>query len=152
MCDATSFRSLPASGQNDREEGTMAMHPNVETIDRMTQAAIDGDVDTLAELFTEDMVVHVRGTLPGVGDHRGANGFAKVVGTILEITKGDLNLDQLFAMAEGDWAAEWERAVFGRDGKSLEQYDAFIYRFEGGRIAEMWMIGAGKPEDAAFFA
>jgi len=130
----------------------MAQHPNTKTIDRMTKAALDGDAATLSEIFTEDMVFHVRGTLPGVGDHRGASGFLSVIGSIMEITKGDLKLDQQFAMADGDWAAEWERAVFGRDGKTLEQYDSFVYRFEDGRIAEMWMIGAGNPEDAAFFA
>ncbi|MGH2830562.1 MAG: nuclear transport factor 2 family protein [Actinomycetota bacterium] len=130
----------------------MAQHPNTETIDRMTQAALDGDADTLAKIFTEDMVFHVRGTLPGVGDHRGASGFLSVIGSIVEITKGDLKLDQLFAIADEDWAAEWERAVFGRDGRTLEQYNSFVYRFEDGRIAEMWMIGAGNPEDTAFFA
>src|SRR5687767_6691193 len=130
----------------------MAEHQNVTTITRMTQAGLDGDIATLEQLFTEDMVMHVRGTFAGVGDHRGASGFANWVRAQLEITKGDLKLDQLFAIAEGDWAAEWERAVFGRDGKTLEQYDAFIYRFEDGRIAEMWMIGAGNPEDVAFFA
>src|SRR5688572_26061622 len=118
----------------------MAQHPNVKTIDRMTQAALEGDADTLSKIFTEDMVFHVRGTVPGVGDHRGAKGFLGVIGSIVEITKGDVKLDQLFAIADGDWAAEWERAVYGRDGKTLEQYDSFVYRFEDGRIAEMWMI------------
>jgi ketosteroid isomerase-like protein len=130
----------------------MAKHPNTTTIDRMTQAALDGDAATLSEIFTEDMVFHVRGTLPSVGDHRGASGFLSVIGSIVEITKGDLKLDQQFVIADGDWAAEWERAVFGRDGKTLEQYNSFVYRFEDGRIAEMWMIGAGKPNDVAFFA
>lgn len=130
----------------------MAKHPNTTTIDRMTQAALDGDAATLSEIFTEDMVFHVRGTLPSVGDHRGASGFLSVIGSIVEITKGDLKLDQQFAIADGDWATEWERAIFGRDGKTLEQYNSFVYRFEDGRIAEMWMIGAGKPEDVAFFA
>ncbi len=130
----------------------MAQHPNVTTIDRMTQAALDGDAATLSKIFTEDVVFHVRGTFPVVGDHRGVNGFLSWVGSQLEITKGDLKLDQQFAIADGDWAAEWERAVYGRDGKTLEQYNSFIYRFEDGRIAEMWMIGAGNPEDAAFFA
>jgi ketosteroid isomerase-like protein len=130
----------------------MAQHPNVTTIDRMTQAGLDGDHATLEKIFTEDMVLHVRGTLAGGGDHRGASGFANWVRTQIEITKGDLKLDQQFAIADGDWAAEWERAVFGREGKTLEQYNSFVYRFEDGRIAEMWAIGAGKPEDAAFFA
>jgi len=114
----------------------MAQHPNVQTIDRMTQAALNGDTAELSKIFTEDMVFHVRGTLPRVGDHRGASGFLSVIESILEITKGDLKLEQLFAIAEGNWAAEWKRAVFGRDGKKLEQYDSFVYRFEEGTRAK----------------
>jgi len=37
----------------------------------MTEAALAGDKMVLAECLTEDMVFHVRGALPRVGDHRG---------------------------------------------------------------------------------
>ena len=62
----------------------MAQHPNVQTIDRMTQAALIGDTAELSKIFSEDMVFHVRGTLPRVGDHRGAGGFLSVIESILE--------------------------------------------------------------------
>ena len=130
----------------------MSEHPNVTVINRMTQAALEGDKNALAACFTEDLVFHARGTLPKTGDHRGVNGFLGVVGTILELTGGDVKLDQLFAIAESEWAVEWERAVLGRNGRTLEQHNAFIYRFEDGRIAEMWMLGAGLPGSESFFA
>ncbi|MCA1831747.1 MAG: nuclear transport factor 2 family protein [Actinomycetota bacterium] len=129
----------------------MSEHPNVTVINSMTRAAIEGDVNTLAGYFTEDLVFHVRGTLPGVGDHRGVSGFLGVIGNIMELTEGDVKLDQLFAIGEGNWAAEWERATLGRKGKTLEQYNSFVYRFEDARIAEMWMIGAGTPGSESFF-
>jgi hypothetical protein len=41
----------------------------------------------------------------------------------------------------------------GRHGKTLESKNAFIYRFTGDRIAEMWMfVGADPGRAAAFFA
>ena len=129
----------------------MSEHPNVTVINRMTEAAIAGDKKVLADCFTEDMAFHVRGTLPRVGDHRGVEGFLGVIGTIMELTAGDVELEQLFAIADEDWAAEWERARFGRNGRTLDQRDAFIYRSEDGRIAEMWMIGAGPPGSESFF-
>jgi ketosteroid isomerase-like protein len=56
-------------------------------------------------------------------------------------------------LAEGEWAAEWEHAVLGRDGRTLESNNSFVYRFEGGRIAEMWMLWDASAEDGrAFFA
>jgi ketosteroid isomerase-like protein len=132
-------------------EETMSEHRNVTVINRMTEAAIAGDKKTLADCFTEDMVFHVRGTLPQVGDHRGVEGFLGVIGTIMELTAGDVKLEQLFAIANDDWAAEWERALLGRSGRTLDTHNSFIYRFEEGRIAEMWMVGAGPAGSESFF-
>lgn len=130
----------------------MSEHPNVTVINRMTQAALESDKEALAACFTEDLVFHVRGTLPGVGDHRGVTGFLGLIGTIMDLTGGDVKLDQLFVIADDHWAAEWERAVLGRNGRALDTNNAFIYRFEDGRIAEMWMIGAGPVGSGSFFA
>jgi ketosteroid isomerase-like protein len=132
-------------------EETMSEHPHVAVINRMTEAAIAGDKKTLADCFTEDMVFHARGPLPRVGDHRGVEGFLGVVGTISELTAGDLKLEKQFAIADGNWAAEWERALLGRNGQTLDIHNAFIYRFEDGRIAEMWMLGAGPAGSESFF-
>jgi ketosteroid isomerase-like protein len=128
-------------------EETMSEHPNVTVINRMTEAALAGDKKVLAECFTEDMAFHVRGPLPRVGDHRGVEGFLGVIGPI----SGDVKLEQQFAIADEGWAVEWERAVFGRNGRTLDTHNAFIYRFEDGRIAEMWMIGAGPEGSESFF-
>jgi len=129
----------------------MSEHPNVAVINRMTEAALAGDKQVLAECFTEDVGFHVRGTLPRVGDHRGVEGFLGVIGTIVDLTAGDVKLEQLFAIATDEWAAEWERTLFGRNGQTLDSRNAFIYRFEDGRIAEMWMIGAGPVGSESFF-
>jgi ketosteroid isomerase-like protein len=145
----------PYRGERHRDvygmEETMSEHPNVTVINRMTEAAVAGDKKALAECFTEDMAFHVRGTLPRVGDHRGVEGFLGVIGTIMELTAGDVKLEQLFAIADAGWAAEWERAFLGRNGQTLDTRNAFIYRFEDGRIAEMWMIGAGPAGSESFF-
>lgn len=129
----------------------MSEHPNVAVVNRMTEAALAGDKQALAACFTEDVVFRVRGTLPRVGDHRGVEGFLGVIGTIMDLTAGDVKLEQLFAIADDGWAAEWERALFGRNGQTLDSRNAFVYRFEDGRIAEMWMIGAGPVGGESFF-
>jgi len=130
----------------------MTEHPNVAVVNRMTRAAMDGDREALASCFTEDMAFHVRGPLPGAGDHRGAQGFLGVIGSIFEVTNGDVEIEQLFAAGDDGWVAEWERAVFGRDGETLEAKNAFIYRFEDDRIAEMWMLCSAPAGSEAFFA
>ena len=129
----------------------MSEHPNVAVINRMTAAVFENDRATLAEIFTSEMALHVRGPLPRPGDHRGVDGFLDALGAIFELTDGDVKIEQLFCTAEGSWAAEWEHAVFGRNGATLEAKNAFIYRFEDGRIAELWMICAAPGGSESFW-
>ena len=128
-------------------------HPNVDTVNRMTQAVFTQDHDTLAKLFTDDFVFHLRGPDPQAGDHAGLGGFLEVLGSWFEATNGQIELDQQFCLGADGWAAEWEHATLGRNGKTLESRNAFVYRFEGDRIAEMWMfLGALREPAEAFFA
>jgi ketosteroid isomerase-like protein len=129
----------------------MSEHSNVTVINRMTKAVFENDPDTLAELFTDDLTFHVRGPLPRPGDHKGVAGFLGALGAIFELTDGDVKIEQLFCLADGPWAAEWEHAVFGRKGRTLETKDVFIYRFEGDRIADLWMICAAPAGSETFW-
>lgn len=128
-------------------------HPNIDTVNRMTEAIFAQDHDTLAKIFTDDMVFHFRGPHPMAGDHDGLGGLLGVLGAIFEATAGNIELEQQFCLGADGWAAEWEHATLRRDGKKLESRNAFVYRFDGDRIAEMWMFVGSLPEPAqAFFA
>jgi ketosteroid isomerase-like protein len=128
-------------------------HPNVETVNGMTEAIFRQDHDTLAKIFTDDLVFHLRGPDPMAGDHAGLGGLLEVVGSWSEATNGQIELDQQFCIGTDGWAAEWEHATLGREGKTLESRNAFVYRFDGDRIAEMWMFLGAQPDVAeAFFA
>lgn len=129
----------------------MNEHPNVATVDRMTAAIVDGDRQTLASLFTDDFAFHLRGPFVTAGDHLGVEGILGAIGPVFEATGGDVKLEQQFCVGTDGWAAEWEHAVLGRRGRTLESDNAFVYRFTGGRIAEMWMFLGADPEAAATF-
>lgn len=132
----------------------MSDHQNADTIRRMTKAVFDQDHDTLAGIFTDDFQFHLRGPHAMAGDHAGLGGFLDVLGSIFEMTGGRITLDQQFCIAVDGWAAEWEHAALGRtsDDETLESRNAFVYRFTGDRIAEMWMFLGVLPETAeAFF-
>jgi len=120
----------------------------------MTKAIFDQDHDALATIFTDDLVFHLRGGHPMAGDHEGLGGFLGVLGSVFDMTGGKIQLDQQFCVGVDGWAAEWEHATLGRprDDETLESRNAFVYRFEGGRIAEMWMFLGAMPEHTdAFF-
>jgi ketosteroid isomerase-like protein len=132
----------------------MTDHSNVTTVKSMTTAIFDQDHDALAKIFTDDLVFHLRGPHPMAGDHAGLGGFLGVLGSVFEMTDGKITLDQQFCLGSDRWAAEWEHATLGRPGddETLESHNAFVYRFEGDRVAEMWMFLGVSPEEAeAFF-
>jgi len=129
----------------------MSEHPNVTTVNRMTAAIFDGDRQALASLFSDDFAFHLRGPFVTAGDHFGVEGILGAIGPVFEATGGDVKLEQQFCVGMDGWAAEWEHAVLGRHGRTLESDNAFVYRFTGGRIAEMWMFLGADPEAAAAF-
>jgi ketosteroid isomerase-like protein len=129
----------------------MSEHPNVTVVNRMTEAVFENDRSALDQIFTPDLQFHVRGPLPRPGDHVGVDGFLGAMGAIFELTDGDVKIEQLFITAEGPWVAEWENALFGRNGRTLEARNAFVYRVEDNRIAEMWMICAAPHGSESFW-
>jgi ketosteroid isomerase-like protein len=131
----------------------MSDHPHVTTVNSMTAAIFSQDHDALAKIFTDDLVFHLRAPHPMAGDHTGLGGLLDWLGWVFEATKGQVKLDQKFCIGTDGWAAEWEHATLGRNGQTLESRNAFVYRFDGDRIAEMWMFVGALPEQAeAFFA
>jgi ketosteroid isomerase-like protein len=130
-----------------------SQHRNVDTVNRMTAAIFDQDHDALTTIFTDDLVFHFRGPHPAAGDHAGIGGLLEVIGSFLDATNGDIQLEQQFCLGADGWAAEWEHARLRRNGNTMESDNAFVYRFEGDRIAEMWMfVGALREPAEAFFA
>jgi ketosteroid isomerase-like protein len=130
----------------------MSQHPHVTTVDRMTGAVLGGDRSTLEELLTDDFTFHYRGPYPKPGDYAGATGLMEVIGAVVEATEGDIDLHQRFCVATDGWVSEWEHAVMGRRDRRLESDNAFVYRFDDDRIAEMWMFIGAPPGSEAFFA
>ena len=107
----------------------------------MTDAIFSQDHDALAKIFTDDLVFHLRGPHPMAGDHAGLGGLLGVIGScVREPPTARSSSTQQFCIGTDGWAAEWEHATLGRNGKTLESDNAFVYRFEGDRIAEMWMF------------
>lgn len=131
----------------------MSDHPNVTTVNSMTSAIFMQDREALTSILAEDLSFHMRGPEGWSGDYAGVDGLLGAIGRVFEATGGDVRLEQQFCVGLDGWAAEFEHATLGRNGSTLESKNAFVYRFEGSRIAEMWMfIGADPEAGRAFFA
>ena len=134
----------------------MSDHPNVTTVNSMTTAIFEQDHDALAKIFTEDFEFHLRGPAHVAGDYHGVGGLMEAMGSIFEMTGGQIDLDQQLCVGTDGWAVEFEYATLGRsggNGSTIVSKNALVYRFDGDRIAEWWMLLGVLPETAeAFFA
>ena len=129
-------------------------HPNVETVNRMTSAIFEpGPRHPREDLHRRPRVPPPWPATRWQAITRASVVCSAVIGSWFEATNGQIELDQQFCIGTDGWAAEWEHATLGRNGKTLESRNAFVYRFEGDRIAEMWMfLGALPDAGEAFFA
>ena len=128
----------------------MSEHPTVSTVNSIVPAVTSQDHGALTRIFSDDLVFHLRGPVPGAGDYSGVGGLMEGMGSLLELAP-ELDLQQQFCLGTDGWAAEFEEATLGRDGSTLVSKNAFIYRFDGDRIAEMWMFIGARPEQAAAY-
>src|SRR5436190_7641968 len=93
----------------------MTKHPNSATVNAMTAAIVRQDHDTLAKILTDDFVLHMRGPVPPAGDHAGVGGLLEAIGSLFELTDGQIDLEQQLCLGVDGWAVEWERATLGRN-------------------------------------
>jgi len=128
---------------------TTTAHPNVDTVNAIVPAMRAQDHAALTKIFTDDLVLHLRGPVPVAGDHQGVGGLAEAIGGLLSLA--EVELEQVFCVGTDGWASEFEIATLRRNGKTLTCHDTFVYRFEGERIAEMWFLIDTDPDKAAAF-
>jgi predicted ester cyclase len=105
---------------------------------RIAGSMSTGDVDHVAEWFTEDFKLHD----PSIGGFRfGHDGARDMLRSLAEHVPY-ARIDVLDMVEEGDKVAV--RWIFAgkKDGRPVYLSAVAIYRFEGDRIAEDWGIAA----------
>jgi ketosteroid isomerase-like protein len=102
----------------------------------MAEAHNAGDVDRIADWFTEDFRLHEPGASPTPAGHEGA----RQMRASFRRLSPPINLEILDMIEEGDRVAVRWQLTGTYDGKPFEQSIMAIYRFENGRIAEDWGV------------
>jgi predicted ester cyclase len=105
---------------------------------RIARSMSAGDIDHVAEWFTEDFKLHD----PSIGGfrsgHDGARDMLRATAELVPCAR----IDVLDIVEEGDKVAA--RLLFSgeKDGRPVYLSTVAIYRFDGDRIAEDWGIAA----------
>lgn len=113
-------------------------HPNTERIESAYDAFARGDIQALFELWTDDIVWHDAGDHPLAGDHSGKEGVAGFLGGLMQQTDGTFRAELEHALADDAHGYSLHQASATKDGEELEGLGILAYRFEDGRVAEIW--------------
>jgi uncharacterized protein len=118
-------------------------HPNEELLRKGYEAFGTGDMDTLGEVFADDIRWHTPGDNQLSGDFTGKDQVFGNFAKIAELTGGNFGLDIHAVLADDEHAVALVVAKGEREGKKIEDPQVHVFHVKGGKVTEFW----GHPTD-----
>ena len=126
----------------------MSEHPNATRAREGFERFVQGDLPALLDLFADDAVWHVPGSITLSGEHRGRDAIIAFLRGTAELTGGTYRVALLWTLADDDHLVAVYRAVGERpDGRKLDIEQALLVEVEDGR----WKVVRAQPLDQAAF-
>lgn len=116
----------------------MAEHPNVGLLRKGYEAFAKGDMATIRELWSEDIVWHVPGDNLLSGEHRGRDAVFAEVAKLAQLTSGTLSAELHDVLANDEHAVALIRPTASRQGKQLTAPEIHVYHISNGKVTEWW--------------
>ena len=115
----------------------MSPEENVAIMQRAYDAFNKADIDTLVELFDDDIVWHLPGRSSMAQDYEGRDATLAYFGKIGEDTGGTFQaeLQQLFAGDDGR-VIGLQRSTGERDGKNLDVGNCIVFELKDGKVVD----------------
>lgn len=113
-------------------------HPNEDLLRQGYQAFAEGDMQTLDELFDDEIAWHVPGNNPLSGEYNGKQEVFGFFGKINELADSfSIEVHDVLANEEHGVALTWAKGE--RAGKTLESQVVQVFHInEDGRVTESW--------------
>lgn len=126
----------------------MSEHPNATRAREGFERFVQGDLPALLDLFADDAVWHVPGSMSLSGAHRGREAIIAFLRGTAELTGGTYRVELVWTVADDDHLVAVYRALGSRpDGRSLDIELALLVEVEHGR----WKVVRAQPLDQAAF-
>ena len=103
-------------------------------------ALLTNELDEARRHTHDDVVLHVPGSHPLAGDHRGPDALVRFVEASRERTDDGEHIEVLDVLEGADHAAVYLRVTAERAGRSpLDNTTVHLVRLVDGRVAEVWL-------------
>lgn len=123
-----------------------------EAVARYGAAASAGDMVALAATLAEGAVWHQPGSNVLSGDHVGPAAIVAPLGKFMELSGGTFALETESVVESGQLVATTVRFSASRpDRPDLDQRGVDVFRVEGDKIAEIWLISEDQAAEDAFW-
>ncbi len=117
----------------------MTEHPNAILIRRLYDAFVRGGyVETVREVFSEEVVWHLPGSGPLAGEHRGLEAVLAAIGKFETLSGGSIRLEVHDVLAGDEHAVALLRARGAREGKRYESREVDVFHLAQGKVTELW--------------
>ena len=116
----------------------MAQHPNVGLLRNGYEAFAKGDMATIRDLWSEDIVWHVPGNNLLAGEHRGRDAVFAAVAKLAQLSGGTLSVELHDVLANDEHAVALIRPTGSRQGKQLNKPEIHVYHISNGKVTEWW--------------
>lgn len=121
----------------------MADHPNATLLRKGYAAFGKGDMATLTDLFSEDVVWHLPGNNQLSGVHRGRDAVFAIFARTTQLSGGTFKIEVHDVLANDEHAVALTRGAASREGRQLRSLDTDVYHMSNGKVTEFWSF----PED-----
>ena len=126
----------------------MSEHPHAARAREGFERFRAGDLPALLDLFADDAVWHVPGSMALSGAHPGRDAIVDFLRRTAELTGGTYRVELLWTVADDDRLVAVYRAMGERpDGRELDVEQALLVELEEGR----WKLVRAQPLDQAAF-
>jgi ketosteroid isomerase-like protein len=112
--------------------------PNEELLRRGYEAFAAGDMATLNELLSDDIVWHVPGKSPIAGDYKGKDQVFGFFGKIVEMTGGNFKNEIHDLLANDEHGIVLVTTTADRGAKHLDDRQVHVFHLKDGRATEFW--------------
>jgi ketosteroid isomerase-like protein len=110
-----------------------------------------GDMATLTELFSPDVVWHLSGNNQLAGEHRGRDAVFATFAKTVSLSGGTFNIELHDVIANDEHAVALTRASASHQGRTLASSDVDVFHLKDGQVTEMWSFSGDPAANDAFW-
>jgi uncharacterized protein len=116
----------------------MGYEQNKDTVRRGYEAFVQGDLETLMELYTDDAVHTVPGSSQVSGAHKGKESITALYGKLFELSEGTLRIELDHVLSDGaNRVVSIHTSSVEKDGETITQTEVLLFSMVDGKVAEI---------------